>query len=165
MVVQFATKHGENSAIMSDMAYEESVVKDMLAHNPHLRIVNGDGWGKISAQTITLPDCMKRSKYGNKKTEYRDQLYDSKKEADRARDLDILVAAGEISAWERQHKFEFFLNGVDICDFFVDFKITYPDGRIVYEDVKSVATQKDKVYRLKKKLLKAFKGIDVIEYV
>ena len=35
-----------------------------------------------------------------------------------------------------------------------DFKVVYTNGEIVYYDVKSIATKKDKVYRLKIRMLK-----------
>ena len=40
-------------------------------------------------------------KYNARKTEYRGEVYDSRLEAERAMALDLLLAAGEITAWER----------------------------------------------------------------
>jgi len=45
-------------------------------------------------------------KFGNTKTEYDGNKYDSKFEAGVAKTLDIRVRAGEISGWERQYKVE-----------------------------------------------------------
>ena len=39
-------------------------------------------------------------------------------------------------------------------EYFADFRVLYPDRHVEVEDVKSAYTKKDKVYRLKVKLLK-----------
>lgn len=100
------------------------------------------------------------SKYNNRKTFYSGRTYDSKKEAKRAAELDILVRVGEITSWFPQPVFRITHNGVEICKYIADFKVVYPDGRVEYEDVKGVKTD---IYRLKKKLVKAFYSIDIIE--
>ena len=103
---------------------------------------------------------MQKMKYHNIKT-YRNGIkYDSKKEAKRSYELEILQKAGLISKLERQKRFELQPSFRDnlgkshrkieyICDFF------YYDNKKKYyvaEDVKSVATQKNKTYRLKSKI-------------
>lgn len=101
-----------------------------------------------------------KSKYRNQKVTYNGFEYDSKKEAKRAADLDLLIKAGEVESWERQPSFDFVLNGQKICTYIADFRVTYPDGAVEIEDVKGVKTA---VYRIKKKMMKAFYGIDVKE--
>lgn len=49
---------------------------------------------------------MRRPKYGNKRTEYNGRTYASKAEANRAMDLDALLAAGEIDGWKAQPRVE-----------------------------------------------------------
>ena len=46
------------------------------------------------------------NKYNAKKTEYNGIKYDSKFEAGVARDLDLMLKAGEIKEWERQYRIE-----------------------------------------------------------
>lgn len=43
-----------------------------------------------------------RLKYGNIKTEYKGGTFDSKKEARKAQELDLLVKSGELLNWEKQ---------------------------------------------------------------
>lgn len=101
-----------------------------------------------------------RSKYGNKKTEYKGEIYDSAKEAERAFELDMLLKQGEIKSVERQPAFKIEINGRKICTYRADFKITYADGHEEIEDVKGVRTA---VYRLKKKMVEAIYGIEIKE--
>lgn len=102
----------------------------------------------------------KPSKYKNKRTEYRGRWYDSKHEANRAAELDVLLKAGAIQKWEPQPRFPFEYNGVKIGTYVADFRITHLDGTVIIEDAKGFKTD---VYKLKKKLLKAFYNIDVVE--
>jgi len=102
----------------------------------------------------------RKNKYGNKRTLYSGRTYDSKKEAERAIELDILLRAGKIKGWEAQPSFYFEHDGIKICRYNADFKVENLDGTVDIEDVKGVKTA---VYRIKKKMLKAFYGIDVKE--
>jgi hypothetical protein len=61
--------------------------------------------------------------------------------------------AGEIEKWERQVKVELRAYGCHICDYFVDFRVTYTNGDIEYVEVKGFETD---VWRLKWKLFEAF---------
>jgi len=100
----------------------------------------------------------KRSKYGNQRTFYEGRWYSSKKEAKRAGELDLLKRAGVVLDWIPQFKLEIKHNGVKICSYFADFKVFYQNGRVEYEDTKGVETA---VFKLKKKMVKAFHGIDI----
>lgn len=102
----------------------------------------------------------RRSKYNNQKIDYKGRIYDSKKEAARAQELDILKRVGEIKSWSPQPEFKIEHRGVKICVYRADFKVIYTDGRIEYEDVKGFKTD---MYRLKKKLVAAFYGIEIKE--
>lgn len=100
------------------------------------------------------------NKYSNQKTTYNGIVYDSKRESKRAGELDILKRIGEVKSWLPQSEFRIEHRGVKICSYFADFKVVYADGHVEFEDVKGVKTA---VYKLKKKLVKAFHGVDIKE--
>lgn len=100
------------------------------------------------------------SKYGNKKTILNGVKYDSKKEANRGWELELCERQKLILGLERQKHFELLPSFIDnqgekhrkieyISDFYY-FDVEL--GCYVVEDVKSVATAKDKAYIIKKKL-------------
>jgi hypothetical protein len=103
----------------------------------------------------------KKSKFNSIKTELDGLVFDSKKEAKRYSLLVILQKMGKITALNTQVKFTLFE-----CNYIADF--TYFDFEkkaFIVEDVKSVATKKLTVYRLKKKQMKAMYGIEIYEYL
>ena len=102
------------------------------------------------------------SKYRNVKTVVDNIKFDSKKEAKRWFDLNMLQKAGVINSLERQKKFKLDVNGQLICTYIADF--TYGEGgEFIVEDVKSPASKKLPAYRLKKKLMLAIYGIEILE--
>lgn len=96
----------------------------------------------------------KPSKYHNQKTKTIDGIeHDSKKEALRWMELQMLQRAGEISELRRQVTFELIPKqvGERACNYIADF--VYVDNktnRTVVEDAKGVRTD---VYKIKKKLM------------
>ena len=99
-----------------------------------------------------------KNKYYAKKTEYKGVVYDSKYEASRAYELDMLERAGRIKDLERQVRFilqEGFVNNrgekVRPISYIADFVYTVKCGARVVEDTKSPATRTE-VYRIKKKM-------------
>lgn len=104
-----------------------------------------------------------RRKYGNVKVNYNGREYDSKKESQRAFELDMLLRAGEILEWQPQSKFDLKVNGQLICRYIADFRVVYKDHHVEYEDVKSDFTRKLPVYRMKYKLMKAIHNIEIKE--
>ena len=95
-------------------------------------------------------------KYGNKKTLYNGQVYDSKKEAKRAYELNLLQRAGVISNLERQRRFElqqsFHNRGESIraITYVADFYYYDNERKTwVVEDTKGFKTE---VYKIKRKL-------------
>lgn len=97
-----------------------------------------------------------KNKYGAKKTYCRQKhLHDSKKEATRCDELNVLMKGGIISRLKQQPKFVL-LKGFwyqhekirPIC-YFADFSY-YEDGILIIEDVKGRLTD---VYKLKKKMI------------
>lgn len=111
---------------------------------------------------------MKKSKYGNIKTDAFGKKFDSKKEARRYGELLLLLKAGEISELETQKRFEMSLLSEEykfekFFAYVADFVYKDKDGTFVVEDVKSEITRKNPVYRLKKKALKIVYGITIKE--
>ena len=105
----------------------------------------------------------RKNKYGAIKTTVGGITFDSKLEAKHWIELCTLQKAGEISNLERQVSFPIVVNETKVCTMRPDFVYSNKNGVRVIEDTKSVITAKNPVYRLKKKLLKAIYGIDIIE--
>ena len=96
------------------------------------------------------------SKYHNVKTVVDGIAFDSKREAERYRELKILHAAGVIEYVDRQYRYHLVpaqrspdgkrVPGIDyVCDF------RYREnGKLIVEDVKGVKTD---AYKIKKKLM------------
>lgn len=89
------------------------------------------------------------------KTEYKGVVYDSKKEARRSYELDILERAGKIKNLERQKRFTLqdrFVNNekktIRPIYYFADFCYE-KNGIKIVEDTKGIRTE---VYKIKKKL-------------
>lgn len=101
-------------------------------------------------------------KYKSKKTVVHGITFDSKKEAARYLELLLLANNGTITNLELQPRLDLVVNGQKIGFYRGDFSY-YENGIRKIEDVKSAVTAKIKVYRLKKKLVKAIHGIDIIE--
>ncbi len=117
------------------------------------------------------PPAAKRQKYGNKVTTDADGVkHASKKQAARYRDLGLLLKSGEILMLAREVRFRL-PGGVE---WVADHVTATPhgleviaelirDGDMTVEDVKSPATQKNAVYRLKKKQVRECLGIEIKE--
>ena len=102
-----------------------------------------------------------RSKYGNKRT----NGYASKREANRAQELRLLQAAGDISQLREQ--IEYILipkqDGERACKYIADFEYiecTTAGYQKVVEDAKG---SRDPVYRIKRKLMLHVHGIRIRE--
>lgn len=99
------------------------------------------------------------SKYNARKTTVDGITFDSKFEAERYSILKIMEKGGLIHSLELQVKFSISINDMKICDYVADFVYFENEKRIV-EDAKGVKTPE---YKLKKKLMKAVLGIDILE--
>jgi hypothetical protein len=97
----------------------------------------------------------KRPKYRNLRVTVDGETYDSKKEAARGKELALLARAGKIVNLRRQVPFKLTSHGKLICVYYADFYFEEPDGTAHIQDVKSEATRKLPVYRIKKKLMAA----------
>lgn len=100
------------------------------------------------------------NKYGNRKTIYRGEKYDSAKEAHYALDLDLLILGKVVTSYERQVPYILTANGKKIGKYLLDFKVLYGDGHIEYVDVKGMKTA---LYKWKKKHVEAEHGITITE--
>lgn len=103
----------------------------------------------------------KVSKYGNVKTVIDGITFASKREGARYQELKLMERAGEIDLLMLQPKFRLDVNGEKICTYVADFQ--YDDLRTdktVVEDAKGMKTP---VYQIKKKLVKAIFGIEIVE--
>lgn len=105
------------------------------------------------------------SKYRNIKTQIDGLTFASKKEAHRYGELKLLERQGLLFDLKVQVPFEFRHNDVLICRYYADFQ--YRDAvkgggkRTVVEDVKG--GKRTKEYIIKKKLMRAFYGIEILE--
>jgi hypothetical protein len=108
----------------------------------------------------------KKNKYGNKRCEYNGIKFQSKKEMERWKELILLQFCNEISDLKRQERFEIMPRYENQRPTYYVADFVYFDNKsenCIIEDVKSEATRKNKVYILKKKLMKLYWGIDIVE--
>lgn len=112
---------------------------------------------------------MKVSKFGNRKTVFNGEVFDSLKEANRYRELLILQRTGKIKDLDRQVKFTLLpsqkdANGKTIerpINYYADFVYTdTATNKRIVEDVKGMRTD---AYILKRKIMLAWFGIRIKE--
>lgn len=108
---------------------------------------------------------MAMSKFNAVITEVDGKKFHSKKEAERYQELLLLERAGEISHLQTQVRYDLIVNGEKVGTYIADF--VYQDERTVSRVVEDVKGYKKGMaysyYRLKKKLMKACYGIDILE--
>lgn len=103
------------------------------------------------------------TKYRNQITEYGGHKYHSKKEAAYAQELDWKVKMKEVVKWERQVAMQINFAGIKVTTYICDFVVTYHD-RVEYVDVKGYKKGAAyDIFRIKKKLVLAVYGIEIIE--
>lgn len=107
------------------MNWTEEELAQMLKDNPELRI-----GGALPATLASTEEEV--SKYRSRRTEYGGILYDSKKEAEKAQELDLRVAGKAVLYWLRQVPFR--LPGGVV--YRVDFQVFYPNREVRYFDCK-----------------------------
>ena len=101
------------------------------------------------------------NKYNAVKTTINGITFDSKRESIRYQELLLLQRAGQIRDLALQVPFAIIVNGKKICKYIADFQyVDVATGKTVVEDSKGVRTQ---VYVLKRKLVSAVYGIDIVE--
>lgn len=111
------------------------------------------------------------NKYHNKKVVVDGQIFDSKKEGERWKELKLLESSGEIEQLERQVKFDLLPKQTGPDGKVIERKVQYVadfiyirDGEVVVEDVKGYrGGGAYEVFKLKKKMMLYFFGIRVKE--
>lgn len=103
----------------------------------------------------------KPRKYRNQPVDAEGVHFDSNKESLRFLELKILERHGKIQSLEIHPKYIFELNGVRIGSYKPDFRYV-ESGELVVEDCKSAPT-KTQAYRLRKRMMRAFFGITILE--
>lgn len=105
----------------------------------------------------------KQSKYGAIQTTTSDgETFKSTLEATYYSRLKVLQKVGEVTNIEREVRYEFHVNGIFVGTYLLDFRITYATGVVEHIDCKSQPTVTP-LFRIKKQLMKACHGIDVVE--
>lgn len=106
----------------------------------------------------------KPPKYRNTRVKFDGYSFDSLKEKRRYEELKLMLHAGDIWDLKVHPRFEFRHNQVWIgayrADFSYKLRQSFTD---TVEDVKSVATKRARDWPLRRQLMKAFYGIEVIE--
>ena len=103
----------------------------------------------------------KKAKYGNSETEVNGIKFDSKKEADRYRELLLLLKVEKIGLLRMQVEYELNPGGTHSLKYVADFVYIIKDtGQTVVEDVKGFRTRE---YKKKRRLMKKVHGIVINE--
>lgn len=101
------------------------------------------------------------TKYNARRVQLDGHTFDSAAEARRYNELRLLELGGAIREIEVHPTWRIVVNGQHICRYSADFAyLDTATGARRVEDVKGVKTP---VYRLKKRLMAAVHGIDVVE--
>lgn len=90
-------------------------------------------------------------------------VFDSKREMQRWQKLKFKEIAGLIFDLKRGISYPVEINGKPFCKYTPDAEYKTAEGQIVFEDVKSSGTRKDKAYRLRKSAFELFYSVQVTE--
>jgi hypothetical protein len=103
------------------------------------------------------------AKYNNTKIRVDGRLFDSKAEAARWKELQLLERAGEIKELERQVEYELIpkQKGERAVKYIADFRYIDHEGKTVVEDVKGY--KGNPVWIIKRKLMLFVHGIKIVE--
>lgn len=102
-----------------------------------------------------------RHKYGAIATTVDNIRFDSKAEARRYQELRLMEKGRLIRNLELQPRFPIEINGVKVCTYVADYRfLDCGTGEMVVEDCKGFKTPE---YKLKKKLMRAVYGIEIVE--
>jgi len=110
-------------------------------------------WDEIRRQ-------FKRHKFRAQATVVNGIRFDSKREARQYQLLKALADSGNIFGFRLQPKYSLTVNGVHICDYVADFCWHDKEGKLVVADAKGVRTRE---YKLKRALMRAVLGIEIVE--
>lgn len=109
------------------------------------------------------PPAKRRRKYNNVPTVVDGIRYDSAKEARHGQLLAAMERDGLISELRRQVRFPLKVNGILVCTYVADFEYRDAERGRVVQDVKSEATKRIPLFRVKKLLMKAIFNIEIQE--
>ncbi len=113
---------------------------------------------RVRMQQEQPPRQRRASKFNAQRTEVDGITFDSKGEAGRWQELQMMQRAGVIQGLVRQVVMEIHIDG-KTCEYRADFAY-WENSRLVIEDFKGVKTP---VYRLKKKLVYQALGLEITE--
>ncbi|MEW6212721.1 MAG: DUF1064 domain-containing protein [Acidobacteriota bacterium] len=111
-------------------------------------------------QALTRAVKRSGSKFKNRHVRLDGYTFDSQREADRYGELILLAKAGKISRLLIHERHPITVNGHLVAIYESDFTYLNEHGRKVIEDVKGVRTE---VYKIKRALMKATLGIEIVE--
>jgi hypothetical protein len=109
---------------------------------------------------IVLP---RANKYGAKKTTIDGVVFDSRKEAARYGQLKLLERCGAVQNLAVHPKFPLYVNERLICHYEADFRYSELVNGVWVERIEDCKGVRTRDYLLKKKLLRALYGVDVLE--
>jgi len=124
-------------------------------------ILHGASVSAAVGKRLLAEAAKKQPKFGNTSVYIGELRFDSKREADRWGELQLLERSKEISHLARQVYYRLDVNGVHICKYVADFK--YFDNKKKYwviEDAKGFRTRE---YKIKNKLMRAIHEIEIVE--
>jgi len=119
------------------------------------------GTGLNHRDKIAMRRSAGRTKYNAIPTEIDGIRFASKAESRRYADLKLMEQAGLIQDLVCHPRYEIRVNDMHVCYYEADFSYT-DGGESIVEDVKTSVTV-TRLYRLKKKLMKACHGISIRE--
>lgn len=104
------------------------------------------------------------NKYGAKRIEVDGYTFASLAEAKRYGELKLMQQAGAITALEPHPPFDLTVNGIVVGRYTADFRyVEVATGETVVEDVKGGRATGTEAYGLRKRLMKAIHGIEIVE--
>ena len=78
--------------------------------------------------------------YNTKKVTTNGTTYDSKFEAAKAMELEMLKKAGEIEGFDSHLRLPLCVNGYTVCDYYIDFAVYHNGGMVEYIECKGFPT-------------------------
>jgi len=100
------------------------------------------------------------TKYSAKPVQLDGYRFASQAEAARYQELELARRANAISGLKVHPRWSLEVKGILVAYYEADFRYQDERGRAIVEDVKGVATP---VYKLKKRLMRALYGIEIVE--
>ena len=139
-------------------SWTEEALRAKLEENPDLTITK-EGLRPLPLQREGEVRHLTISKYHNRRTNYNGKLFDSQKEADRARDNDLRIKASELSFYLTQVPIRLPGKVVYRLDFVEFIRVAdTPLFEVAFVEVKGFRT---KTGEAKRKIAEAILGIDI----